>query len=205
MRLVLAAVLVAGCAEQNRVVDLAPKDPGKATVIVGVDQPDPGGSLDLSSYDPARHALTGRFVHLDLGSPSGRGFVWKEVDPGTYVLAGFYHKRTWGLCFTEDTRSFTIRAGERLYIGAFDPAPLTELLHEEAVAHDDLQLPAGQIRSYYMMLPTSWTDAIVDPQPPDQAVRLSYFVTGLGVRPAAVMPARFEKSFTVTGAPICGI
>ncbi len=88
-----ALLVLAGCSGQNAAVDAQTARPGKAVLILAVGEPDAQSSLQLSPYDPARHVLTSTpfsgFDTFDLSDVSDQGFVWKRVDPGTYVFASY--------------------------------------------------------------------------------------------------------------------
>jgi hypothetical protein len=48
------------------------------------------------------------------------GYLVSDIKPGTYVIGLFSRQDSWVLCFNGDSRSFTIKPGEVLYLGDFD-------------------------------------------------------------------------------------
>ena len=95
--------------------DLLPIAPGMRTSY----------RMTLQSYDPAGERLRGApYGGLAVFAARPKEFVdghlVLDVKPGTYVFKDFSMQDRWSLCFNGGTRSFTVKPGEILYLGALD-------------------------------------------------------------------------------------
>ncbi len=191
----LATALIAalsGCSTpQNVAADLAPPG-GRATIVLSL-----GGSrsvldtLMLAPYSPAaQDKQAGSYVAIDMYRVSDRGFVWKSVRPGTYVLHSLLHQGSWDLCFAGDTQAFTVGPGQTVYLGSFDPHPYVAALMQQAQAAGDTQLDSRLIRSYFDAPPARLN---ADPDFPATggSLQISSGQT-VAATPAVLLPATFK-------------
>ncbi len=93
--------------------------------------------LGLSVYDPENQAMKGgpwggKATFQAQPKKFVEGYLMLTVKPGTWVYQDFSQQDFWSLCFQDASWQFDVKAGEVVYLGAFD-----------AVAHArDLQLTA---------------------------------------------------------------
>jgi len=206
---VAVAAGVAGCGPvQNTAVDLASLPPGKALIILRVTEASPDSTFELSTYDTARQRMTSSplsgFQTFDLADTSDQGFLWKQVDPGTYVLASFTHQHHWALCFAHQSEAFTVQAGQRLYLGTLDTPQFSQALSINVDAHGDRRIDARFLKHYFDGIPPVHTEMEKLPLNPDGTVMLSSTGSVDGVENAVMVPASFKPGYTLYGQPICG-
>jgi len=151
MGLLAVVSFLAGCGtSQTAPADLSPgADSGTIILRLAAMHVVPT-KLMLAPYDPNNHRLGGgSYAGIDMFRVSDRGFVWKRIRPGTYVLHSYIQQDTWDLCFYADTEYFTLSPGQTLYLGTFDPAPYDSALTQDVQYADDTKLPHRTVRSYY--------------------------------------------------------
>lgn len=81
--------------------------------------------LGLSVYDPENQSMKGgpyggKAVFQAQPKKFVNGYLMLTVKPGTWVFQDFSQQDNWALCFQDDSRQFTVGAGEVVYLGEFD-------------------------------------------------------------------------------------
>lgn len=81
--------------------------------------------LSLSVYDPDDQSMNGgpyggKAVFEAQPKKFVNGYLMLTVKPGTWVFKDFSQQDSWALCFQDDSRQFTVNAGEIVYLGKFD-------------------------------------------------------------------------------------
>lgn len=81
--------------------------------------------LGLSVYDPENQSMKGgpyggKAVFEAQPKKFVNGYLMLAVKPGTWVFQDFSQQDSWALCFQDDSRQFTVSAGEVVYLGEFD-------------------------------------------------------------------------------------
>jgi hypothetical protein len=206
--LAASIMVLAGCSAQNAAVDVENPAPGKAVILLAVTDAEPRSTLQLSPYDPARHVLTSTplsgFDTFDLSDVSDQGFVWKQVDPGTYVFASFTHQNQWALCFAGQTQAFTVQAGQKLYLGRLDTAVFEQALESDVAVHGNGTMRSGVLSHYFDGIPPVRTDMAKLPLNPDGSISVSSSRSVDAVDDAVFTPAVFKAGYTLYGARVCG-
>ena len=201
---ILLAGLVSACsgARQNHPADLVPPA-GEATLILGVTHPDFLSKLMLAPYDPARGDTTaglfGGYVAFSLALPSDRGFVWKTVRPGTYVLHSLIKQTIWDLCFAHDTQAFTVRPGAVVYLGVFEPGDYTPTLDQAVHQAGEATRNRNSVASYMDIAPPARTQPDDAFPPGAHTLAVSSSITATNVEPAVFTPAAFRAGTDFLG------
>lgn len=81
--------------------------------------------LGLSVYDPENQSMKGgpyggKAVFEAQPKKFVNGYLMLTVKPGTWVFQDYSQQDSWALCFQDDSRQFTVGAGEVVYLGEFD-------------------------------------------------------------------------------------
>ncbi|WP_190315757.1 hypothetical protein [Porphyrobacter sp. LM 6] len=106
-------------------------DGERALVIIKAKELEPplnmasGFHLTFAPYDAQQEAiggsiLGGGFTLLAKPKLFYDGYLVADVPPGTYAFQQFTRQDRWALCYNNNSRVFTIKAGEALYLGEFD-------------------------------------------------------------------------------------
>ncbi len=202
----LLALALAGCAQQNAVTDLS-LAPGKALLILAVNQVTPLSTLYLSAYDPTRHSISFDFLMgspgFDLGALSDHGYIWKQVDAGTYVVSLYAHQTNWGLCFAGKSLALTVAPGAKIFLGRLDATLYNQALAREILTHGDASLPGSKLAHYFDMVPPVGFDMTM-PYNPDGSFNVTASAALAGVVPAVWRAATFETGYSLTGYKVCG-
>jgi hypothetical protein len=202
----LLALALAGCAQQNAITDLAPA-PGKALLILSVNQDSPSSALYLSNYDPAQHSISFDFVRgspmFDLGGLSDHGYIWKQVDAGTYVVSLYSHQIGWRMCFAKNSLALTVAAGAKIYLGRLDATFYNQALAREIVAHGPVSMPRGNLVDYFDLVPPLGFD-MTTPYNPDGSLNVTATTAVAGVVPAVWQAATFKTGYNLVGNKVCG-
>ncbi len=203
-----ALLVLAGCSAQNAAVNVETPARGKAVLVLAVGEPDARSTLQLSPYDPARHVLTStpfsRFNNFDLSDVSDQGFVWKQVDPGTYVFASYTHQNQWALCFAGQTEAFTVQPGQKLYLGRFDAVAFEQALEADVALHGNGKMRVGVLSHYFDGIPPVRTDMTKLPLNLYGSISVSSSRSVDGLEDAVFTPASFKAGYTLYGTRICG-
>lgn len=146
----------------------------------------------LQTFDPAGQKLRGGpFAGLAVFAARPKefvdGYLVLDVAPGTYVFKDFSQQDRWSLCFNGGSRSFDVKPGEILYLGALDAdAHATELAQRTVMSGQTTIRGQGFV---------SFFDTVTPPRitPPDDA--------GLAAA-AAFVKARSPKSTVTPRAPV---
>jgi hypothetical protein len=205
---VLAPLAVSGCggSPQNALSDLAQPDAAKTTIVLSVTRPAWASALMLAPYDPVKHdtvaGFMGGYVSLNLGLVSDRGYIWKRVRPGTYVLHSFLQQGIWDLCFAANTQAFTAGAGQIVYLGRFDPDPYARALLQAVQAADQtkVRVPrSGRVISYMDAAPPAMLMADSESVAETHSIAVSQSYVATNVSAASFMPAAFEPGTDFLG------
>lgn len=84
-----------------------------------------GFHLTFAAYDPQAESLASGFFggsYRLLAKPKlfYDGYLVTDIKPGTYIVQEFTRQDRWALCYNGESRVFTVKAGEALYLGEFD-------------------------------------------------------------------------------------
>jgi hypothetical protein len=83
--------------------------------------------LGLSVYDPENQAMKGgpwggKATFQAQPKKFVEGYLMLTVKPGIWVYQDFSQQDLWALCFQDSSLQFDVKAGEVVYLGAFDAA-----------------------------------------------------------------------------------
>jgi hypothetical protein len=83
--------------------------------------------LGLSVYDAENQAMKGgpwggKATFQAQPKKFVEGYLMLTVKPGTWVYQDFSQQDFWALCFQDSSLQFDVKAGEVVYLGAFDAA-----------------------------------------------------------------------------------
>lgn len=135
------------------------------------------------------------------------GYLVADLEPGTYVFQSFSRQDSWILCFNDNSRYFTIKPGEVLYLG--------EINSEKHVRElEMLAISTGQTRAR-RSAPVNFFDEVSAPDfsPVDDAALLAVAAmvkakmpnTTVTPKAAEFGQAHFESASDPLGvARICG-
>lgn len=150
--------------------------------------------LSLQTYDPAVQQLRGGpFGGLGVFAARPKefvdGYLVIDVKPGTYVFKDFSMQDRWSLCFNGGSRSFTVKPGEILYLGALDATAHAAELAQKTVMSGQTMIRGQGFVSFF--------DTTTPPRvvAPDEA--------GLAAA-AAFTKARMPKSTVAPTAAVYG-
>jgi hypothetical protein len=133
---VIAAALCLSAASQAWAGQKAEKiavtpDSDRAVIIIKSQSIPPpptmasGFHLTLAAYDAQEEALASGLLggsYRLLAKPKlfYDGYLVADIKPGTYIIQEFTRQDRWALCYNGESRVFTVKAGEALYLGEFD-------------------------------------------------------------------------------------
>lgn len=119
------AMLVACSGSKDATVTNFPDGSKDAYLLILMDPSPVPYTLRLNHFDPEGNSLShGPFStprDFDFGPSDEPQYVARVVDPGTYVISAVQQQRMWGACFNKNTRQFTVKPGEALFLGEFRP------------------------------------------------------------------------------------
>lgn len=128
--LALAAPTVAIAGQKAESIAITPESERAVIIIKSQSIPPPptmasGFHLTFAAYDPQEEALASGFFggsYRLLAKPKlfYDGYLVSDIKPGTYIVQEFTRQDRWALCYNGESRVFTVKAGEALYLGEFD-------------------------------------------------------------------------------------
>lgn len=110
--------------------------------------------LTLQTYDPAVQQLRGGpfggyAVFAARPKEFVDGYLVVDVKPGTYVIKDFSMQDRWSLCFNGGSRSFTVKPGEILYLGALDAGAHAAELAQKTVMSGQTTIRGNGVVSFF--------------------------------------------------------
>jgi hypothetical protein len=203
----MLALGLSACTAENSPSDLNTAASGQSSVVfLRVKSPAKQDELVLARFDlPHRNiaaSVLGGFITLHLDQVSDHGFVWHHLEPGTYVVEQFSHQIQWNLCFTKETRVFSILPGQKLYLGELDPLPLERELASEVLMNGDIRLQSNLDATYQVPLPPVLNDPHTSMSASERSLQVSSQQTVQDVVPAdyQTMPFNpFTRTALLTG------
>jgi hypothetical protein len=187
-----------------------PDDAGQGLVLLKAGSAPIRYTLNVVEYDEVEQAIdvdTRR--GFTVGGSANPAYVALLLRPGTYVFQDIVQQGSWAVCFNEGTRSFSIKAGEALFLGDLNPVPHLAQLQHLALESGQTEARTGDTYHYF--------DNIVPPQvtmpSPDsmdfraaKAFESSAMPMLHGrLKPALYKSARFGTGYTLFGiSRVCG-
>lgn len=128
----LAALLAPAAAQAEQKAEkiaITPTSKKAAIILKSPELPVPSTVLSayrlhIAPYDQATGMMKGLFGAGRTIAARPKllydGYYVSDIEPGTYVFGSISQQDRWGLCFNGNSRTFTVRAGEVLYLGDFN-------------------------------------------------------------------------------------
>jgi len=137
------------------------------------------------------------------------GYVALVIDPGTYVFQNLSQQGLWAVCFHDDTKSFTVRPGEAVFLGELNPIPNLRQLQSLVAANGDGTVRGnGPLHHYFdgIMFPniTAPTENSADFMRAKEFEAHSMPMLHGRLKPVAYKMARFGTGYAPIGTHICG-
>lgn len=125
----IAVCFLYGCGGRPGDIEITQQSQ-EAAILLQVDPADDlWYELEFTQYDVQKQKVNtdaftisarARFFHINSRHEK---FLVKRLKPGTYAATKFILKQKWTAEFLRDTVYFTVKPGEILYLGKFDPLP----------------------------------------------------------------------------------
>jgi hypothetical protein len=153
-------------------------------------------------------SFTGGRYKLSAGKTAVPKFIAKTIPSGTYVFYYFSKQLRWSVCFHAATSYFTIRPGQLLYLGEFDPKPHIAELTRNVLRFGDRRIRGEDYRDYF--------EDISPPHisPPDGSeasmAEARDFVASempkvkVAIQPVHYTPTKFGTGYTLLAKKTCG-
>ena len=118
--------------------------------------------IGISAYDPvARQLKSGTFsggwadIEVKRMKPEREAVEYfiRKVKPGSYVFRDVSQQTAWANCFHAQTFQFEVKAGEVLYLGAFDGPAAVLQLQANVVRSGRLSVQQGNVAHYFDGVP----------------------------------------------------
>jgi hypothetical protein len=176
--------------------DLLPIAPGMRTSY----------RMTLQSYDPAGERLRGApYGGLAVFAARPKEFVdghlVLNVKPGTYVFKDFSMQDRWSLCFNGGTRSFTVKPGEILYLGALDArGHMAELQTKTAMSGQTVIRGHGFVSFFDGVTPL-----VTPPDQAELAAAAAWVATHMPKSKAPVTAPTYNEARFGTGNDLFGL
>jgi hypothetical protein len=168
--------------------------------------------LSIMGYDPNSGVMKGSWLggavlleakpKLNYG-----GYLVADIDPGTYVIGDFSHQDYWALCFNGGSKSFTIKAGEVLYLGELNAeAHLAELM-DRTLKSGRVSVRAGNVVHFFDTVTPPMLAPVDDDQLQSLAATMKTIMPATSVAPKAAMltDAKFGTGSDLFGLQrVCG-
>lgn len=186
----------------NRIV-LAPESP-KGVILLKVSGAPIGYSLDIAKYNRAEGELAansfGGWAPIKAKEAQADTYMVRTVDPGEYIFQGVTQQAWWTVCFHADTLAFTVKPGEVLYLGAFDPAPHLRQLTQLAAENRHFSASSSNRHAYLdNIMPPAMTTSEDVP-----AEAKAFIAEQMPRVTAPVVVAKLEPATFATGTTIFG-
>jgi len=207
-----AALLLAGCANTDPTKISFPETSDKALLLIKTERAGVPYVLQLSSFNEATQAMEANpfsgFEPFANEDPYVPHYLAILVPAGTYVFQDLIQQRAWAVCFNENSRSFSVHAGDAVFLG--DYRPEINLLQLSQLAQQSGQLVAQQSSVFH------YFEHIVPPQitaptatSADFLAAKQYEATSMPslhgrLQPVVYRPAKFGTGYTLFGERICG-
>lgn len=215
MLLAAGAATAPAMAQDVAKIAITPQSQNAALIIKAPNLPPPptyrtAYRINLQAYDAEKLAMR--------GGPFGGGatfaarpkafvdgYLVVDIKPGTYVFRDISKQDFWALCFNNDSRQFTVKPGEVVYLGEIDAR-----LHMAELQHRAIM--SGQIRTNKLV---HFFDGVSPPAiaPIDEAglaaaaamVTARMPKTSVAPKAAEFSPARFGTGSDLFGlSRVCG-
>jgi len=201
----LAVVQLAGCSgSRDATVASFPDNSKEAYLLILMDPAPVSYTIRLNHFNPEEKTLghTPFSAPRDFDSPliDQPQYVARVVDPGTYVISAIQQQKMWGACFNKNTRQFTVKPGEALFLGEFRPQ--AHLAQIQAIATQKNEL--SKLSYDY----TYYDEGIIPPQittpgigTPDFLLAKRYEAQSLAylhgrLQPAVYKPVQYTTSMS---------
>lgn len=207
-----ALSLLTGCANTDPSKISFPETSDKALLLMKTEPASVPYVIQLSSFNEATQAMEASpfsgFEPFDIKDPAVPQYAAILVPPGTYVFQDLAQQHAWAVCFNEHSRSFSVHAGEAVFLGDYHPA--LNLLQLSQLAHESGQLVAQQSSVFH------YFEHIVPPQittptstSADFLAAKQYEAASMPslhgrLQPVVYRPAKFGTGYTLFGERVCG-
>jgi hypothetical protein len=210
----LIALVLTGCSASNpKMIELTAASNDAAVVLLYAIPTNVGYTIRIVGFDPvtqqAQDTLLngwGEPMHVDQGTAPK--FIVRRVTPGTYVYQSFSQQRSWAVCFHKDTITFTVKPGQVVFLGTFNPGPHIADLNKNVAANHNYTARDSDAHHYF--------DNITPPQVispesnPEILAKAKAFVISsmphvrADVQTASYSKTRFGAGHTLMGQRVCG-
>ena len=213
MFLLLGLVALSACASSTDPTKiLFSENSQQALLLIKVNPAPIGYRLGFAQYKEEDLALDANSFHgfagIDVVGLRAPQYVALLVDPATYVFQDLAQQNSWAVCFNRETRSFTVKPGEAVFLGELNPVVHLRQLQTLATSNNDLYASQGVLHHYL--------DGIIPPQitsptgdSPDFHEAKIYEAGSMPMlhgrlQPVSYKPARFGTGVSLLGDRLCG-
>lgn len=164
-----------------------------------------GFHLTFAPYDAQEEAiggslLGGGFTLLAKPKLFYDGYLVADVRPGTYIFQQFTRQDRWALCYNQESKAFSIKAGEALYLGEFDSRGSLIDLENEVSKSMRFFSTGGSLVHFFDVAPPR-----LKPIAEGEVAKVQSFVAARMPRTTSpVMPATFSMGRFGTGKDLFG-
>jgi hypothetical protein len=168
-------------------------------------------TIQIADYDPVGRRLTNKLfgtTAVNIDASAKAAYIATKLAPGTYVFQDLVQQQHWAVCFSDDTRTFTVHAGEAVFLGDFRPRPHLGQLERRASEAGELRGGSGSVFHYFGdITPPQFTTPTADSA--DFLLAKRYEATDMPklhgrLQPVAYQPATFETGSLPFGRRLCG-
>jgi hypothetical protein len=147
----VASLLLSACATRDASKVSFPDPSQMSLLVIRVEPAQIDYALNLARFDPARKTVDPVFgsVSFTVIDPRQARYLALAVRPGTYVFQELVQQDIWGVCFNNDTRAFTVRRNEAVFLGDFNPTMNLKQIEKLASEHGDQTWRLGGMPPLY--------------------------------------------------------
>lgn len=208
--LCLAAASQAWAGQKAEKIAITPDSDRAVIIIKSQSIPPPptmasGFHLTLAAYDTQAESLASGFFggsYRLLAKPNlfYDGYLVTDIKPGTYIVQEFTRQDRWALCYNNDSRVFTVKAGEALYLGEFDSIGSLRALESEVSKSFRFISVGGKLVHFFDVAPPQFK-----PIAEGEVATVQAFVNARMPRTTApVKPVEFATGRFGTGSDLFG-
>src|ERR1051326_3696356 len=139
MGLFLSMAFLTACVSTDPSKINFPDNSDKALVLLRADSVPVEAFLLVTRFDETRLTLidsypfAGNYIlALPKGGLGTSQYIGRVIDPGTYAFQNISQQGNWGVCFHNETKSFTVHSGEAVFLGELNALP--NLAHLQPLA-----------------------------------------------------------------------
>lgn len=212
--LVAMALILGGCGIKPGDIAVDAGSSDAVLLIKFLPTPATDYSIIVGRYDPQEMQITkssfdyGSWERFSAGKTAVPKFVAKPIRPGTYAFFMFEKQDHWNLCFHRETLYFTVRPGQILYLGTFNPNTHIAELTNNVVTKSNT---VARQSDYYHYMDNISGPHIVAPGEDEAALAdARKFVAAempqvrVDVQPVAYTRTKFGTGQTLVGEKMCG-